>query len=66
MSYGVQPNYNCHYHGACYGEICIDPSSCRKKWKDLTKQEKAHIIKFNKEVQGIEGEPTGWKGRWYD
>ena len=48
--HGVQDSYTCHYNGACYGEICIDPKRCSKKWDDLSEEEKLNVEKFNKEI----------------
>ena len=48
VCYGVQPHFTCHFNGACYGEICINPDLCSKKTEELTKKEKRYIKEFNK------------------
>ena len=47
---GVGKDFTCHYNGACYGEICIDPKRCSKKPSELTEDDKKFIKEMNKGI----------------
>lgn len=49
VDYGVTPEHDCKFNGACFGEICICNELCLKKQEELTEEEKQMIEKFNKE-----------------
>jgi hypothetical protein len=58
ICHGVQPDFECKFDGACYGEICIDPAWCKLKREDMTTEQRADLRRIREELGMMNEEQT--------